>query len=116
MEDESNAPHIFLASGPRHKGQPSFGSSSSIAKAVSKDRIDFTQLRIHYTDEIMRPLIDVKPQSRISEEEKGPLQPHADPKSCHDIPCLNKGKCINTSPPRCFCKEGFTGERCEKGN
>ena len=67
----------------------------------------------------MRPTIEVKLQSRISEEEKGPFQPPPPSKSCRDIHCLNNGRCtmfgFNTSLPSCICTAQFTGERCEKG-
>ena len=40
-----------------------------------------------------------------------------DVNECNGSPCLNAGVCINTAGDyQCVCQNGFTGNRCEKGN
>ena len=39
------------------------------------------------------------------------------PGPCDRNPCYNRGKCYpgDNGGYRCFCQEGYTGDRCESG-
>ena len=43
-------PHLFIASGPWLSETSSMGPSRSDTRAVSKDRVDLMELKVHYPD------------------------------------------------------------------
>ena len=47
-EVESGIPYLFISAGPWDEKTSSLGKSNSQSRVVSKGRVDFTEIKIHY--------------------------------------------------------------------
>ena len=47
-EVESGIPYLFVSAGPWIEKTSSLGKSNSQSRVVSKGRVDFTEIKIHY--------------------------------------------------------------------
>ena len=48
VDTDRGIPHLFIASGPWISETSSMGPSATNTRAISKDPVDFTQIKIYY--------------------------------------------------------------------